>query len=104
MFNFFLNVLATLNQSPASRSVVACFSYAAQMEDELDLKEGDEIDVLEDIEDGWARGEIKTSTYNPLSQGKIGLFPTNFVAPTGSSSLINHNRGIKKGIKCVKII
>lgn len=80
------------------RSVVACFSYSAQMEDELDLKEGDEIELIKDIEDGWALGEIKSSKSNPLSQGKIGLFPTNFVTLFGnSSSCANYNRSIKKG-------
>uniref|UniRef100_A0A915ET52 SH3 domain-containing protein n=1 Tax=Ditylenchus dipsaci TaxID=166011 RepID=A0A915ET52_9BILA len=38
-----------------SKIAVVRFSYLAQQEDELDLKEGDELEVLEDVEDGWAR-------------------------------------------------
>nr|XP_053631341.1 CD2-associated protein-like [Cherax quadricarinatus] len=48
------------------------FPYAAEHEDELELKEGDIITVLcKELEDkGWWRGEL---------QGQIGVFPDNFV-------------------------
>ncbi|KAI1711169.1 variant SH3 domain-containing protein [Ditylenchus destructor] len=71
------------------RMAVVRFSYAAQQEDELNLKEGDELEILEDVEDGWARGQIvghvNTSSASVAgsassSIGKIGLFPTNFVS------------------------
>ncbi|CAD5205552.1 unnamed protein product [Bursaphelenchus okinawaensis] len=46
------------------------YSYDAAQDDELTLCENDIIEFLEDVEDGWARGKLN---------GKIGLFPTNFV-------------------------
>lgn len=48
------------------------FPYKPSNEDELDLKEGDIITVLnKDLPDkGWWKGELK---------GKIGVFPDNFV-------------------------
>ncbi|KAH7721533.1 SH3 domain-containing kinase-binding protein 1 [Aphelenchoides avenae] len=55
----------------ANRTAVVRFSYSAQQEDELNLAEGDVIEVHEDVEDGWARGQLN---------GKLGLFPTNFVS------------------------
>ncbi|KAL3120368.1 hypothetical protein niasHT_009225 [Heterodera trifolii] len=59
---------------------VVRFSYAAQQPDELDLKEGDELTVLELAEDGWARGCISHSASNPQAKGRSGLYPTNFVS------------------------
>ncbi|KAL3111769.1 hypothetical protein niasHT_011056 [Heterodera trifolii] len=59
---------------------VVRFSYAAQQPDELDLKEGDELTVLEMAEDGWARGCISHSASNPQAKGRSGLYPTNFVS------------------------
>ena len=49
------------------------FSYNPQHNDELELNLDDEIDVLEDAEDGWARGQIIHSRL-PSSRGKIGIF------------------------------
>ncbi|CAD5207977.1 unnamed protein product [Bursaphelenchus xylophilus] len=49
------------------------YSYDAAQDDELNLCENDVIEVLEDVEDGWARGKLN---------GRIGLFPTNFVTYT----------------------
>ncbi|KAL5011035.1 hypothetical protein ScPMuIL_013340 [Solemya velum] len=53
------------------RAVVR-YSYVAENEDELSLKEGDIIVVLDkELEDaGWWKGEV---------HGKIGVFPDNFV-------------------------
>lgn len=59
--------------------MVVCFSYSAQHDDELNLKEGDELEVLEDVESGWARGLIVHSA-DIVQLDKTGLFPTNFVA------------------------
>lgn len=68
----------SLVPSTTQRNAIVQFSYVAQQDDELDIKEGDEIEILEDVEEGWARGQlINTSTAE--AQGKIGLFPTNFV-------------------------
>lgn len=69
-----------------SRIATVRFSYAAQQEDELTLLEDDVIEVMEDVEDGWARGKLKD---------KIGMFPTNFVSfstatTTNTSELFVH--------------
>lgn len=52
----------------------AHFAYVAQNDDELTLKEGDIIKLIsKDGQDpGWWRGELN---------GKIGVFPDNFVVP-----------------------
>ena len=39
--------------------VIAQFDYQPQMVDELKLTKGDLVRLLEDVEDGWARGEVK---------------------------------------------
>ena len=65
---------------PSIETAIVRFSYAAQQPDELDLKERDELLVLEHVEDGWARGEIVLSPSHPTSKGRIGLYPTNFVS------------------------
>lgn len=48
------------------------YSYKPAYEDELELKEGDIITILnKDLPDkGWWKGELK---------GKVGVFPDNFV-------------------------
>ncbi len=46
------------------------FDYDATMPDELDLKMGDVIEILNQEEEGWWEGR-----YN----GKVGMFPSNFV-------------------------
>ncbi|KAK2716630.1 hypothetical protein QYM36_006941 [Artemia franciscana] len=53
------------------RKCVALFSYAPQHEDELALAVGDSVDFIEEVEEGWWRGS---------HQGKIGVFPSNFVS------------------------
>ncbi|VDN05147.1 unnamed protein product [Thelazia callipaeda] len=54
------------------RSATVQYSYKAAHEDELNLEVNDVIDVLEEAEAGWMKGELR-------STGQIGLFPTNFV-------------------------
>lgn len=56
---------------PVERAVVR-FAYTAEQPDELSLKEGDIVRVLDkNLEDeGWWRGEVN---------GKTGVFPDNFV-------------------------
>jgi hypothetical protein len=68
---------ATGQQLRQNRTVVVRFSYNAQQDDELDLKEGEKLEILEDVEDGWARGQVLDS--NGVAIGKSGMFPTNFV-------------------------
>ncbi|KAK7477627.1 hypothetical protein BaRGS_00031105, partial [Batillaria attramentaria] len=57
---------------PQGERAIVRFSYAAEQPDELSLKEGDVIRVLDkNLEDeGWWRGEVN---------GKSGVFPDNFV-------------------------
>ncbi|XP_060717292.1 SH3 domain-containing kinase-binding protein 1 isoform X1 [Tachysurus vachellii] len=51
------------------RRCKAAFSYIPQNEDELELKIGDVIEVLGEVEEGWWEGSLN---------GKIGMFPSNF--------------------------
>ena len=46
------------------------YDYDAENEDELNLKEGDMVKVLDQEEEGWWKGELN---------GKVGVFPSNFV-------------------------
>ena len=46
------------------------FDYDAENDDELTLKEGDVVKVLDQEEEGWWKGELN---------GSIGVFPSNFV-------------------------
>ena len=50
--------------------VKVTFDYDASQEDELELKVGQIIELLEDDDDGWWKGKIN---------GKQGMFPSNFV-------------------------
>ncbi|CAB3408438.1 unnamed protein product [Caenorhabditis bovis] len=52
---------------------IGTFEYTAQQPDELTFAVGDIIEFIEDVEDGWSKGKLK-------STGQIGMFPTNFVA------------------------
>ncbi|KAJ8278143.1 hypothetical protein GJAV_G00084330 [Gymnothorax javanicus] len=47
----------------------AAFSYVPQNEDELELKIGDIIEILGEVEEGWWEGSLN---------GKTGMFPSNF--------------------------
>ncbi|XP_072306618.1 SH3 domain-containing kinase-binding protein 1 [Eucyclogobius newberryi] len=51
------------------RRCKAAFSYVPQHEDELELKIGDIIDVITEVEEGWWEGVLN---------GKSGMFPSNF--------------------------
>ena len=52
------------------RRAKAKFSYHPQAEDELELADGDEVIVLDIVEEGWWRGKVGH---------KEGVFPSNFV-------------------------
>ena len=59
------------------------FSYHPYADDELKLAEGDEVIVLDIVEEGWWRGKIGH---------KEGIFPSNFVEEiTEKSELLGHN-------------
>uniref|UniRef100_A0A3Q1BWF9 Osteoclast-stimulating factor 1 n=1 Tax=Amphiprion ocellaris TaxID=80972 RepID=A0A3Q1BWF9_AMPOC len=51
------------------RRCKAAFSYVPQHEDELELKIGDVIEVVAEVEEGWWEGVLN---------GKTGMFPSNF--------------------------
>ncbi|XP_076868256.1 SH3 domain-containing kinase-binding protein 1 isoform X2 [Brachyhypopomus gauderio] len=51
------------------RRCKAAFSYIPQNEDELELKIGDVIEVLSEVEEGWWEGSLN---------GRTGMFPSNF--------------------------
>ncbi|XP_075903479.1 SH3 domain-containing kinase-binding protein 1 isoform X3 [Nelusetta ayraudi] len=51
------------------RRCKAEFSYVPQHEDELELKIGDVIEIIAEVEEGWWEG---------LLNGKTGMFPSNF--------------------------
>ncbi|NWX28717.1 CD2AP protein, partial [Notiomystis cincta] len=52
------------------RQCKVLFEYIPQNEDELELKLGDVIDIMDEVEEGWWSGTLN---------GKAGLFPSNFV-------------------------
>lgn len=57
-------------KKPKKRQCKVLFDYQPQNEDELELKVGEIIDIIEEVEEGW---------WNGLFNGKSGLFPSNFV-------------------------
>jgi hypothetical protein len=69
---------------------VAIYEYDAQGEDELHLRKGDMIEVLSmdyriSGDDGWWTGKCN---------GKVGVFPYNFVAPLDQVRSRSHHRCI----------
>nr|XP_033804935.1 SH3 domain-containing kinase-binding protein 1 isoform X2 [Geotrypetes seraphini] len=52
------------------RRCQVAFSYMPQNEDELELKVGEIIEVLGEVEEGWWEG---------ILNGKTGMFPSNFI-------------------------
>ncbi|PRP89171.1 SH3 domain-containing protein [Planoprotostelium fungivorum] len=72
------NVTATANASGGTKEqVVSLYAYEAAESNELSFPAHAQISVLSKDESGWWQGE-----YN----GKIGIFPYNFVEPAGVSS------------------
>lgn len=56
------------------QTVTALFEYVGVNQNELDFKEGDVITVLDQYDENWYTGELN---------GKIGIFPYNYVLPGG---------------------
>ncbi|XP_037669024.1 vinexin isoform X7 [Choloepus didactylus] len=52
----------------------AMYRYRPQNEDELELQEGDQVDVMQQCDDGWFVGVSRRTQ-------KFGTFPGNYVAP-----------------------
>ena len=60
-----------------NRRCKVVYSYKQNNNDELNLAVGDELDVLEEVEEGWWRGRLNNKT---------GVFPSNFVVLLESTS------------------
>ncbi|KAM4713199.1 CD2-associated protein isoform 2-T2 [Anableps anableps] len=58
------------SKKPKKRQCKVLFDYQPVNEDELELKVGDIVDIIEEVEEGWWSGSFN---------GKSGLFPSNFV-------------------------
>ncbi|CAI2304747.1 unnamed protein product [Caenorhabditis sp. 36 PRJEB53466] len=58
---------------------IATFPYTATQIDELSFTVGDIIELISDVEDGWSKGRLKSTS-------AIGMFPTNFVKSVTSST------------------
>ncbi|XP_051816630.1 CD2-associated protein [Acanthochromis polyacanthus] len=58
------------SKKPKKRQCKVLFDYQPQNEDELELKVGESIEIIEEVEEGWWSGQLN---------GKSGLFPSNFV-------------------------
>ncbi|XP_060090030.1 SH3 domain-containing kinase-binding protein 1 isoform X3 [Heteronotia binoei] len=58
------------------RRCQVAFSYMPQNEDELELKVGDIIEVVGEVEEGWWEGVLN---------GKTGMFPSNFIKELSES-------------------
>ncbi|XP_060705267.1 GRB2-related adapter protein 2a [Hemiscyllium ocellatum] len=64
-----------VNENPPAlklRRVQAMFDFTAEADDELEFKTGDIIEVLDNTDPSWWKGCL---------WGRIGLFPSNYVAP-----------------------
>ncbi|XP_053562372.1 SH3 domain-containing kinase-binding protein 1 isoform X2 [Bombina bombina] len=75
------------------RRCQVAFSYLPQNEDELELKVGEIIEVLGEVEEGWWEGVLN---------GKTGMFPSNFIKEMTSETDIGGNfeeHQIKQGFK-----
>ncbi|XP_051969896.1 SH3 domain-containing kinase-binding protein 1 isoform X1 [Xyrauchen texanus] len=76
------------------RRCKAAFSYTPQNEDELELKIGDVIEVLGEVEEGWWEGSL---------HGKTGMFPSNFtnelLAEMEDQATLDNSRSTRTSIK-----
>ncbi|XP_030624144.1 SH3 domain-containing kinase-binding protein 1 [Chanos chanos] len=68
---------AKKGESIRKRRCKAAFSYVPQNEDELELKVGDVIEILGEVEEGWWEGVLN---------GKTGMFPSNFTKEVQADS------------------
>ncbi|XP_039557367.1 E3 ubiquitin-protein ligase SH3RF2 [Passer montanus] len=64
---------------------VALHSYAAHGPDELELQRGEGVRVFGKEQDGWLRGMS-------LVTGRVGLFPSNYVAPLFRKSSLSDSK------------
>lgn len=71
-----------------NRRCKVIYSYRENKPDELSLAVGDVIEIFEEVEEGWWRGKLN---------GKVGVFPSNFVEPIESVSPTSANRRSSTG-------
>ncbi|XP_071426356.1 E3 ubiquitin-protein ligase SH3RF2 isoform X2 [Pithys albifrons albifrons] len=64
---------------------VALHSYAAHGPDELELQKGEGVRVFGKDQDGWSRGMS-------LVTGRVGIFPSNYVAPLLRKSSLSDSK------------
>jgi len=57
-----------------SHRAIAKYSYHPLFEDEIELASGDEVTVLEEVENGWLRGRVGQNE---------GIFPSKYVQDIG---------------------
>uniref|UniRef100_A0A8C2U2M4 SH3 domain-containing kinase-binding protein 1 n=1 Tax=Coturnix japonica TaxID=93934 RepID=A0A8C2U2M4_COTJA len=74
------------------RRCQVAFSYLPQNEDELELKVGDIIEVVGEVEEGWWEG---------ILNGKTGMFPSNFIKELSDSddAGISQEEQVKPSLK-----
>ena len=51
---------------------VSQYDYAAQDEEEIELAEGDVVEDVEEVDEGWVKGTNKRT-------GKRGMIPSNYI-------------------------
>ncbi|XP_055546870.1 SH3 domain-containing kinase-binding protein 1 isoform X2 [Wyeomyia smithii] len=73
-----------------NRKCKVIYSYRENKTDELTLAVGDIIEFFEEVEEGWWRGKLN---------GKVGVFPSNFVEEIESASPTSANRQSSTGSK-----
>ncbi|XP_038006247.1 E3 ubiquitin-protein ligase SH3RF2 [Motacilla alba alba] len=77
--------LPQLQQHGPAYLCVALHSYAAHGPDELELQKGEGVRVFGKDQDGWLRGMS-------LVTGRVGLFPSNYVAPLFRKSSLSESK------------
>ncbi|XP_058812338.1 serine-rich adhesin for platelets isoform X2 [Topomyia yanbarensis] len=77
-----------------NRRCKVIYSYRENKPDELTLAVGDVIEIFEEVEEGWWRGKLN---------GKVGVFPSNFVEPIESASPTSANRISSTGAKATAL-
>jgi hypothetical protein len=72
------NSTTAKKQQEVKKQAVALYSYTAQNDDEMNIIEGEELDIVENDVEGW------TKVKNAMS-GNFGIVPTNYLTITTSS-------------------
>uniref|UniRef100_A0A8C2YFC8 SH3 domain containing kinase binding protein 1 n=1 Tax=Coturnix japonica TaxID=93934 RepID=A0A8C2YFC8_COTJA len=72
----YCNIVFHSGERNRRRRCQVAFSYLPQNEDELELKVGDIIEVVGEVEEGWWEG---------ILNGKTGMFPSNFIKELSDS-------------------